>query len=210
MRGSAGRRGVEVHTGLGKTQWGFHGTGRPAKVARRTGEVRPRTPPLGAARQSGLVAVVPIVTSHARSNPCRVFPSPFWTTLCIKRAASVRARIYQKLYAAIAAQWMKQSAPAHGISLLENDLLPLETFVWNGFGIVVVDAVRGTLALGRKPDGANSQISPATADDAQTVARMDKALCDELAATPVFPSASSMENPRQPRPSTPSPGKWPG
>jgi GNAT superfamily N-acetyltransferase len=99
--------------------------------------------------------------------------------------ASSRARLYHELYAAIAPLWMEHGGCTHGISLLESDLLPLEVFVWNGFGICVVDAVRGTHAISPPSDVA-AEVSVAGPGDAELLAGFENALNDELAASPIY------------------------
>ncbi len=51
-------------------------------------------------------------------------------------------RVYRALYRIAADRWTASGCQVHAITLLASDHLAEKTWFWNGFGLVVVDAVR--------------------------------------------------------------------
>lgn len=102
-------------------------------------------------------------------------------------AGEQKAATYRALYRAAAAAWAKAGCQAHAITLLAHDRAALETWFWNGFGLLVVDAVRPLRGLERHPaDCGTLQLRAATADDAVALAELDAAHCRHYSAAPVF------------------------
>lgn len=96
-----------------------------------------------------------------------------------------KTAICRALYRAAAAAWAEAGCQVHAITLLAHDRAALETWFWNGFGLLVVDAVRPMRGLGGLPASA-LQFRAATADDASALAALDAAHCRHYSAPPIF------------------------
>lgn len=98
-----------------------------------------------------------------------------------------KAAVYRALYRAAAETWAAAGCQAHAITLLAHDRAALETWFWNGFGLLVVDAVRPMCGLYRNPaDCGALQLRAAMADDAPALVELDAAHCQHYGAAPIF------------------------
>ncbi len=97
-----------------------------------------------------------------------------------------RAAIYRALYRAAAAHWTAQGCGVHAITLLAHDRTAQNVWFWQGFGMVVVDAIRPiTPLLGTTaPDGL--AVQQATPDDAERLAVLDVRHEAHYTQSPIF------------------------
>jgi GNAT superfamily N-acetyltransferase len=100
-------------------------------------------------------------------------------------AAPFQAQAYRRMYRAAAAQWAAQGCQVHAITLLADDQESLQTWFWNGFGMLVVDAVRPMTPLERAPKTL-LRIRQAEAADAPALAALDVEHCRYYTQSPVF------------------------
>jgi GNAT superfamily N-acetyltransferase len=105
-----------------------------------------------------------------------------------------RADIYRALYRAASAQWAAAGNQVHAISLLAHDDVAREAWFWNGFGLLVVDAVRACLPL--SPAAPTSlTIRRATDADAPALAALDAEHVAHYAAPPIFMAPAAADTP---------------
>ena len=93
-------------------------------------------------------------------------------------------RIYEEMYSCVAASWVAEGYLTHMISLLADDRDAVEGWHWLGFGMVAADGVR-TLAPVPGGDGA-VEVRRAQPEDIEEFIALDRALCQHMAAAPVF------------------------
>jgi GNAT superfamily N-acetyltransferase len=79
--------------------------------------------------------------------------------------AARRRRIYDALYEAIGETWVGEGRLNHAITLLAHDTTARDTWFWNGFGMLVVDVVRGTDPLACAPVDGGVRVRLATPAD---------------------------------------------
>lgn len=106
-------------------------------------------------------------------------------------------RIYEELYAAIAPRWVANGCLVHAISLLAAEEDIREAWHWLGFGMAVVDAVRG---LDQAPEPAalgHLTIRRAGVSDLATVIAWSDALDRHLAAAPTFLAHVDRDDPAE-------------
>lgn len=99
--------------------------------------------------------------------------------------AERRADIYRALYRAAAEQWSAAGCGVHAITLLAHDEAARHTWFWNGFGLLVVDAVRPMQPLDA-PVKTDLTVRAATMDDVATLATLDAEHCQHYARPPIF------------------------
>ncbi len=98
-----------------------------------------------------------------------------------------KAEIYRALYRAAAAQWAAGGCEVHAITLLAHDPVAERAWFWNGFGLLVVDAVRPARGLDRSPaERGTLQFRAATAKDAAALAELDAEHCLHYGQPPIF------------------------
>lgn len=83
-----------------------------------------------------------------------------------------KAAIIRALYREAAARWTEAGCQAHAVSLLAHDSVIEKTWFWQGFGLLVVDAVR-LLTPVDAPSPAGITIRKATAADVDLLAQLD-------------------------------------
>lgn len=100
--------------------------------------------------------------------------------------------IYRTLYRAAAEQWSAANCGVHAITLLAHDQAAQQAWFWNGFGLIVVDAVRPMQPLKVSYPGELS-IRKATAHDAPALAELDAEHWRQYTRSPIFmtPRAST-------------------
>lgn len=96
-----------------------------------------------------------------------------------------RPDIYRALYRAAAGQWRAAGRAVHAITLLAHDQVALQTWFWNGFGLLVVDGVRPMQPLAA-PVQADLAVRAATLDDVTALAALDAEHCQHYARAPIF------------------------
>lgn len=99
--------------------------------------------------------------------------------------AQGRPAIYRALYRAAAEQWSGAGCGVHAITLLAHDEAVQHTWFWNGFGLLVVDAVRPMQPLDAPVQTAVA-VRAATMDDVTALAALDAEHCQHYARSPIF------------------------
>jgi GNAT superfamily N-acetyltransferase len=105
-----------------------------------------------------------------------------------------RVDIYRSLYRAASAEWAAAGNRVHAISLLAHDHIAREAWFWNGFGLMVVDAVRPCAPL-PAPVVTGLTVRRATAVDATALAALDAEHVAHYAAPPIFMAAAAADTP---------------
>mgnify|MGYP001075555637 FL=1 len=100
-------------------------------------------------------------------------------------AAPFQTQAYRRMYRHVAAQWAAQKCQVHAITLLADDQESLQTWFWNGFGMLVVDGVRLMTPLEPEPKTL-LRIRQAGAADARALAALDVDHCRYYTQSPVF------------------------
>ncbi len=111
----------------------------------------------------------------------RAVYSPEWAN-----AADVdnARRIYQAMYAELAAGWVKDGYRAHYLSVLASEPRVIETLHWMSFGMMAVDAVRDLTPI--EASDASVEIREATSGDIQDIVSLNQELGRYMASSPVF------------------------
>jgi GNAT superfamily N-acetyltransferase len=95
-----------------------------------------------------------------------------------------RRRVYEEMYAQLAAQWAADGCLLHAITVLAHDREAFDGWNWLGFGMLVVDAVRDLTPVEAEPSDVD--VWRADAEDVETAMAFDRALSDYLAQPPTF------------------------
>ncbi len=152
----------------------------PATILPRLRDITAAAPAVAALDHGMLVGFLAAWLLPSFRGQLGVF-SPEWTNAALLEAS---AAIYERMYAHIAATWVAGGHIMHGIAMLANDREGLAGWSWLGFGMAAADAVRDVQPVREPlPDVAVRRAGPA---DLDAVAALDQALCDHLAAPPVF------------------------
>ncbi|MBN1994109.1 MAG: GNAT family N-acetyltransferase [Anaerolineae bacterium] len=93
--------------------------------------------------------------------------------------------IYHQMYRHISRQWVANGCFTHAFTFLGHEKEMLDTFFENGFGLLVIDAIRSVDVIGQDFPSAFT-IRPAGPDDATTVSRLEYELQRHLAGSPIF------------------------
>ena len=96
-----------------------------------------------------------------------------------------RPDIYRALYRAAAEQWSAAGCGVHAITLLAHEEAARQVWFWNGFGLLVVDAVRPMQPLDT-PVYTELAVCAATLDDAAHLAALDAEHCQHYVHSPIF------------------------
>ena len=95
-----------------------------------------------------------------------------------------RRRVYEEMYVEAATRWVADGCLLHAITLLAHDGEAFDAWNWMGFGMLVIDAVRGLEPVeGPLPE---VDIWRAGLDDVETAMAFDRALSEYLAEPPTF------------------------
>jgi len=93
--------------------------------------------------------------------------------------------IYQELYRGIAGDWVRNGYFLHGLTIFANDRPGLDAWHWQGFGMIVADAIRNlapVVGAGR----VRADISQASAADLPDLRPLHLGLRRHLASAPIF------------------------
>ncbi len=96
-----------------------------------------------------------------------------------------KAEVYRALYRAAATAWAAAGCQAHAITLLAHDRAAEKAWFWNGFGLLVVDAVRPIHGLDAQPFS-GLRLRAAAAEDAAALAALDAEHCLHYSKPPIF------------------------
>lgn len=106
---------------------------------------------------------------------------PEWAHAAAGRDAR---EIYQAMYTQASGRWMADGCRRHLITVLADGRQVVDTFLWFGFGLMCVDAMR---ELGPAPDDSSGVVvRRAEPADAPAVVEMERALQDHLVSAPIF------------------------
>lgn len=84
----------------------------------------------------------------------------------------IKPAVYRALYRAAAGEMASSGCQAHAITLLARDPIAEQVWFWNGFGLIVIDAVRPIEPLETTP-AVGYTIRTASTDDAQILAMLE-------------------------------------
>ncbi len=99
--------------------------------------------------------------------------------------AGRQAEIYRALYRASSARWAEAGCQVHAISLLANNRAAIDTWFWNGFGLVVVDGIRPAQPVGSSLT-THLQVRRAGPGDVPAICELDAEHCRHYTQPPVF------------------------
>ncbi|HRW50718.1 MAG TPA: GNAT family N-acetyltransferase [Caldilinea sp.] len=94
------------------------------------------------------------------------------------------SEIYQELYRVIAADWVRNGYLSHALTIFANDHRGREAWHWQGFGMIVADALRDLSSVKNAPRGC--EIRRAVPADIDDVKRLQLGLRRHLASAPIF------------------------
>ncbi|MBU0492943.1 MAG: GNAT family N-acetyltransferase [Chloroflexi bacterium] len=100
-------------------------------------------------------------------------------------------RIYQEMYARLAASWVTDRCFTHLITVMANDPEGIDTWHWLGSGMLGIDAVRDLGSV--QGPIARADIRPAEPDDIETVQALGRSLRQYMRAAPIFLSFDEEE-----------------
>jgi GNAT superfamily N-acetyltransferase len=138
-----------------------------------------------------------LVANHFRNTDRRGAYCPEWAHAA---ATEYQSAAYRALYRAAAAQWAAQGCQVHAITLLANEQEAVQTWFWNGFGMLVVDAVRPLQPLAQTPRTSALSVRQAETADAADLEMLDAEHCRYYTESPIFmplPKSASAEEFRQ-------------
>lgn len=107
-----------------------------------------------------------------------------------------RPAIYRGLYRAAAALWTEAGCKMHALTLLASDQVGVQVWFWNGFGLTVVDGIRGMEPLGAFPSP-QLPVRKAVAAEAEALSRLDAEHCRHYSEAPIFMAPREGEAPEQ-------------
>lgn len=111
----------------------------------------------------------------------RAVYAPEWAHAAVGRDSR---GLYQAMYAQVSRQWVADGCHTHLITLLADGRQVVDTFLWFGFGLTCVDAMR---ELCPAPDDSSGvDVRRAGPVDTSTLLNLASALKDHLSAAPVF------------------------
>jgi GNAT superfamily N-acetyltransferase len=94
--------------------------------------------------------------------------------------------IYPALYRAVGEDWTAAGCQAHAITLLASDQPAERTWFWNGFGLIVVDAVRLAHPLGLPPASSNFTFRKVTTGEISILCTLDDEHWRHYTRSPIF------------------------
>ena len=146
------------------------GMEEPRGVTDRLRNLLHHTPGMVAVQNGRLVGYMGwYLIDHFRNMDRKGAYCPEWGHAVVEGAAG---SIYQAICREAAAQWRKDGCQAYAITLLADDQ-PAERFwFWNGFGMIVVDAIRSITPV-NIPNPSSLFIRTAQIDDAEVIAMLE-------------------------------------
>ena len=110
----------------------------------------------------------------------------------------VMPQVYRALYQEAARIWTTAGAQLHAITVLAHHQPEREFWSWNGFGMLVVDAIRPVQPLEHQP-ASDLTIRKASLSDADILHELDVEHCRHYTQPPVFmsPEQASPCSPRE-------------
>ncbi|MBN1642230.1 MAG: GNAT family N-acetyltransferase [Anaerolineae bacterium] len=154
--------------------------GDPAVVLPMLHELARDAPGVAAMRDGQFVGYVLWLPTLARGG-LRTAYSPEWAN---GAAAEQSARVYEEMYATIAAWWVGEGRLFHLVGLLAHDDAAIAAWHRLGFGMLAADAARDLTPM--VDVGANVAIRRASSADQESCAALDRALQQYLASAPTY------------------------
>lgn len=107
--------------------------------------------------------------------------SPEWAHAVLEPGGR---RIYETMYASLAATWNADGYQTHLVSFFADDASAIECWQWLGFGMIALDAIRDLRPVN---DGDNDiQLRRAGIEDIGTVVRLNDSLRRHTEGSPIF------------------------
>lgn len=156
----------------------------PHRAATKLAQLFQRSPGVMAVEDDGRLAGYMgwFIVDHFRGTHRRAAYVPEWGHAAL---AGRRPDIYRALYRTAAEQWRAAGCDVHAITLLAHDQAAQQVWFWNGFGLLVVDAVRPMQPLATLVH-TDLAVRAATLDDAAHLAALDAEHCQHYARSPIF------------------------
>ncbi len=123
-----------------------------------------------------------IIADRFRGADRRGAYCPEWGHAAVEEA---KPGIYRAMYRVAADRWAAAGCQVHAITLLAQDHTAEQVWVWNGFGLTVVDGVRPMRPL-ECLCSTTVSIHKATPADTSILALLDAEHCRHYTASPVF------------------------
>jgi hypothetical protein len=105
----------------------------------------------------------------------------------------MKTEIYNQMYREISRHWVANGCFTHSFSFLAHEKEVIDNFFWNGFGLLVIDAIRSLDTIGRDFPS-YVRIRPAEPGDADVIIRLENELNRHLASPPIFLSIDEQVN----------------
>jgi ribosomal protein S18 acetylase RimI-like enzyme len=154
-------------------------------------ELSQSTPGIAALQNGRLVGYMSwFLIDHFRGTSRKGAYCPEWGHAAREEAA---ASIYRRMYGEAARQWLSAGCGVYAITLLAGDQ-PAERFwFWNGFGMIVVDAIRSIQPLNvTSPE--SLVIRRAQLEDAESIAVLEAEHYKHYSAPPISMAPQSPED----------------
>lgn len=120
-----------------------------------------------------------------RNTDRRAAYCPEWGHATI---AASKPEIYRAMYRAAATRWAEAGCRCHCISLLAHDRQAQDVWFWNGFGLLVVDAIR-SVSLLDVPAPGGITIRRASPDDVGAISILEVEHAEHYTQAPVLMDA---------------------
>jgi GNAT superfamily N-acetyltransferase len=122
------------------------------------------------------------IVEHFRNADITGAYCPIWGH---STAGNAVVAVYRAMYRTASAYWATRGCGVHAISLLANDRPAEKIWFWNGFGMVLVDAIRPTLPLNIKT-AEDLAVRKAQIQDAELVAVLEHEHWRHYTEPPIF------------------------
>jgi ribosomal protein S18 acetylase RimI-like enzyme len=160
---------------------------QPQVVEQKLSTLRSRFPTFAAVENGRLVGFLGgYILNDLRGMGRKSVYCPEWGHAALPDRKN---EIYRALYHAAAQEWTAQEVRTHALGILAHDTEARDVWFWNGFGLLVVDAVRSLAPLNAVP-GADVTIRLAGLEDAQTAAQLEAEHWQHYTRPPVLMHAN--------------------
>jgi GNAT superfamily N-acetyltransferase len=121
----------------------------PANTAKRISDLAGTCPVFAAMEGDRLLGYLGAwVIDNFRDTPRRAAYASEWAHGVLSDLDPDRqTSVYRALYRTASVAWFEAGCSAHAITILVGDVAARETWFWNGFGMLIVDAVRSLEAF---------------------------------------------------------------
>jgi GNAT superfamily N-acetyltransferase len=108
--------------------------------------------------------------------------------------AEMKPDIYHQMYRRISRQWVANGCFTHAFTFLGHEKEMMDTFFWNEFGLLTIDAIRSVDAIDQDFPSSIT-IRPANPGDVLAIIRLETELKKYLADAPIFLFQDEPANP---------------